>query len=109
VIVQGTLAMATAIIDVAGLGFLGLGPQDPGTPEWGTMLTEVDRYLQSAPHLAIIPGIAIVISVLGFNLIGDGLREALDPKLRGRVGNVKAPKSKIVEERHVAAEATEPA
>jgi peptide/nickel transport system permease protein len=84
-IVQGTLAMATAIIDVAGLGFLGLGPQDPGTPEWGTMLTEVDRYLQSAPGLAIIPGVAIVISVLGFNLIGDGLREALDPKLRGRV------------------------
>ncbi|HXF98653.1 MAG TPA: ABC transporter permease [Gaiellaceae bacterium] len=84
VIVQGTLAMATAIIDVAGLGFLGLGPQDPGTPEWGTMLTEVDRYLQSAPHLAIIPGAAIVVSVLGFNLIGDGLREALDPKLRGR-------------------------
>jgi peptide/nickel transport system permease protein len=84
-IVQGTLAMATAIIDVAGLGFLGLGPQDPGTPEWGTMLADVDRYLQSAPHLAIIPGIAIVLSVLGFNLIGDGLREALDPKLRGRV------------------------
>ncbi len=82
-IVQGTLALATAIIDVAGLGFLGLGPQDPGTPEWGTMLTEVDRYLQSAPHLAIIPGLAIVLSVLGFNLIGDALREALDPKLRG--------------------------
>jgi peptide/nickel transport system permease protein len=85
VIVAATLAMATAIIDVAGLGFLGLGPQDPATPEWGTMLTEVDRYLQSAPHLAIAPGIAIVIAVLGFNLIGDGLREALDPKLRGRV------------------------
>ena len=84
VIVQGTLAMATAIIDVAGLGFLGLGPQDPGTPEWGTMLTQVDLYLQSAPFLAIAPGVAIVISVLGFNLIGDGLREALDPKLRGR-------------------------
>jgi peptide/nickel transport system permease protein len=84
VIVQGTLAMATAIIDVAGLGFLGLGPQDPSTPEWGTMLTDTTRYLQTAPFLAIIPGIAIVISVLGFNLIGDGLREALDPKLRGR-------------------------
>ena len=84
VIVQGTLALATAIIDVAGLGFLGLGPQDPSTPEWGTMLTDTTRYLQTAPHLAIIPGIAIVISVLGFNLIGDGLREALDPKLRGR-------------------------
>jgi peptide/nickel transport system permease protein len=84
-IVQGTLAMATAIIDVAGLGFLGLGPQDPGTPEWGTMLTQVNTYLQSAPFLAIAPGVAIVLSVLGFNLIGDGLREALDPKLRGRV------------------------
>ena len=83
-IVQGTLAMATAIIDVAGLGFLGLGPQDPSTPEWGTMLTDTTRYLQTAPHLAIIPGVAIIISVLGFNLIGDGLREALDPKLRGR-------------------------
>jgi peptide/nickel transport system permease protein len=85
VIVAATLALATAIIDVAGLGFLGLGPQDPGTPEWGTMLTEVDRYLQSAPLLAVIPGIAIVLLVLGFNLIGDGLREAFDPKLRNRV------------------------
>jgi peptide/nickel transport system permease protein len=84
VIVQGTLALATAIIDAAGLGFLGLGPQDPSTPEWGTMLTDTVRYLQTAPMLAIYPGIAIVLSVLGFNLIGDGLREALDPKLRGR-------------------------
>jgi peptide/nickel transport system permease protein len=84
VIVQGTLALATAIIDVAGLGFLGLGPQDPSTPEWGTMLTDTTRYLQTAPFLALIPGIAIVISVLGFNLIGDGLREALDPRFRGR-------------------------
>jgi peptide/nickel transport system permease protein len=84
VIVQGTLALATAIIDVAGLGFLGLGPPDPATPEWGTMLTDTTRYLQTAPHLALIPGAAIVVSVLGFNLIGDGLREALDPKLRGR-------------------------
>jgi peptide/nickel transport system permease protein len=84
VIVQGTLAMATAIIDVAGLGFLGLGPQDPATPEWGTMLTNVNDYLAIGPFLAIIPGVAIVLSVLGFNLIGDGLREALDPKLRTR-------------------------
>ena len=83
-IVAGTLAMATAIIDVAGLGFLGLGPQDPSTPEWGTMLTDANEYLASAVYLAIIPCLAIVISVLGFNLIGDGLREALDPKLRGR-------------------------
>jgi ABC-type dipeptide/oligopeptide/nickel transport system permease subunit len=83
-IVQGTLAMATAIIDVAGIGFLGLGPPDPGTPEWGTMLSDVNRYFQSGPHLAIAPGVAIVLSVLGFNLIGDALREALDPKLRSR-------------------------
>ena len=85
VIVAGTLAMATAIIDVAGLGFLGLGPQDPATPEWGTMLTNADRYLGTAAFLAVFPGLAIVTVVLGFNLIGDGLREALDPKLRGRV------------------------
>jgi peptide/nickel transport system permease protein len=84
IIVAATLALATAIIDAAGLGFLGLGPQDPSTPEWGTMLTNTVRYLQTAPHLAIIPGLAIVVAVLGFNLIGDGLREALDPKLRGR-------------------------
>jgi peptide/nickel transport system permease protein len=84
VIVAGTLALATAIIDAAGLSFLGLGPQDPATPEWGNMLTDTVRYLQTAPFLAIFPGAAIVISVLGFNLIGDGLREALDPKFRGR-------------------------
>jgi peptide/nickel transport system permease protein len=84
VIVQGTLALATAIIEVAALGFLGLGPPDPGTPEWGTMLADVNRYFASGPHLAIAPGVAIVLLVLGFNLIGDGLREALDPKLRGR-------------------------
>jgi peptide/nickel transport system permease protein len=85
VIVQGTLALATAIIDVAGLSFLGLGDQDPARPEWGAMLTSTNQYLQTAPWLAIIPGVAIVISALGFNLIGDSLREALDPKLRGRI------------------------
>ena len=84
VIVAATLALATAIIDAAGLGFLGLGPQDPATPEWGTMLTNTVRYLQTAAFLAIFPGIAIVIAVMGFNLIGDALRETLDPKLRGR-------------------------
>ena len=84
VIVAATLALATAIIDAAGLGFLGLGPQDPATPEWGTMLTGTVRYLQTAPFLAVFPGIAIVIAVMGFNLIGDAMREAIDPKLRGR-------------------------
>jgi peptide/nickel transport system permease protein len=85
VIVAGTLALATSIIDAAGLGFLGLGPQDPATPEWGTMLTDTVKYLDSQPLLAILPGLAIVIVVMGFNLVGGGLREALDPKLRGRV------------------------
>jgi peptide/nickel transport system permease protein len=84
VIVAGTLALATAIIDAAGLGFLGLGPQDPSTPEWGTMLTNTVRFLQTAPHLALIPGLAIVVTAISINLIGDGLREALDPKLRSR-------------------------
>ena len=62
---------------MAGLGFLGLGPQDPATPEWGTMLTDVNEYLQTAPFLAIVPGVAIVISVLGFNLIADGFNRGL--------------------------------
>ena len=82
VIVQGTLSMATAIIDAAGLAFLGLGSADPGVPEWGRMLAETQSFLQHAPHLALFPGAAIVLSVLGFNLVGDALREALDPKLR---------------------------
>jgi peptide/nickel transport system permease protein len=81
-IVQATLALATAVVDAAALGFLGLGPPDPRTPEWGTMLSDTYRYLNSAVHLAFFPGIAIVLSVLGFNLLGDGMREALDPRLR---------------------------
>jgi peptide/nickel transport system permease protein len=82
VIVQGTLALATAIIDAAGLAFLGLGSADPGVPEWGRMLAETQSFLQSSVQLALFPGLAIVLSVLGFNLLGDALREALDPKLR---------------------------
>jgi peptide/nickel transport system permease protein len=81
-IVQATLAAATAIIDVAGLGFLGLGPGDPRVAEWGEMLTNSSRFLQSAPYLIFFPGAAIVISAVGFNLLGDGLREALDPRLK---------------------------
>ena len=81
-IVAGTLALATAVIDAAALGFLGLGPPDPRTPEWGMMLSDSYRYLNQAPFLAFFPGMAIVISVLGFNLLGDALRESLDPKLR---------------------------
>lgn len=82
VLVQSTLALATAIIDAAGLAFLGLGSADPSVPEWGRMLAETQRFLTSAPQLAIFPGVAIVVSVLGFNLLGEALREALDPKLR---------------------------
>jgi peptide/nickel transport system permease protein len=82
VIVQGTLALATAIIDAAGLAFLGLGSADPSVPEWGRMLSETQKYLTTAPQLALFPGAAILLSVLGFNLLGDALREALDPKLR---------------------------
>lgn len=81
-IVQATLALATAVVDAAALGFLGLGPPDPRTPEWGMMLSDTYRYLNDAVYLAFFPGIAIVISVLGFNLLGDGMREALDPRLR---------------------------
>ena len=81
-IVQATLAMATAIIDVAGLGFLGLGPGDPRVAEWGEMLTDSARFLQNAPYLIFFPGAAIVISAIGFNLLGDGLREAIDPRLK---------------------------
>ena len=81
-IVQGTLALATAIIDAAGLAFLGLGTADPSVPEWGRMLAETNQFLATAPLLALWPGLAIVLSVLGFYLLGEALREALDPKLR---------------------------
>ncbi len=81
-IVAATLALATAIIDVAGLGFLGLGPPDPRTPEWGTMLTDSTKFLRQAPWLIFFPGLAIVISAVGFNLLGDGLRESLDPRMK---------------------------
>jgi len=81
-IVAATLALATAIIDVAGLGFLGLGPPDPSIAEWGTMLTDSTEALRRAPWLIFAPGIAIVISAIGFNLLGDGLQESLDPRLK---------------------------
>lgn len=82
VIVQGTLTLATAIIDAAGLSFLGLGSSDPAVPEWGRMLADTQRLLTVAPQLAIFPGIAIMFAALGFTLFGERLREALDPKYR---------------------------
>lgn len=79
-IVQGTLGIATAILEAAALSFLGLGAQPP-TAEWGLMLGEERNNVFNAPHLMFIPGFAITLTVLGFNLLGDGLRDALDPRL----------------------------
>ena len=80
-IVQATLGFSTAILDAAALGFLGLGAQPP-TPEWGSMLASALEFIQSAWWVVTLPGLAILISVLAFNLMGDGLRDALDPKLK---------------------------
>ncbi|RDI58907.1 ABC transporter permease [Microvirga subterranea] len=82
-IVQVTIQLALAILTEAGLSYLGLGVRPPN-PSWGRMLSDAQTYLSRAPHLAIAPGIAIALSVLGLNLLGDGLRDALDPTLRGR-------------------------
>lgn len=79
-IVQGTLGIATAILEVAALSFLGIGAQEP-TAEWGSMIGNVRNLMFQAPHLLIFPGAALAISVLGFNLLGDGIRDALDPRL----------------------------
>ena len=79
-IVQGTLGIATAILDAAALSFLGLGAQPP-TPEWGSMLGAERNQVFTAPHLVFYPGVAIILTVLSFNLLGDGLRDALDPRL----------------------------
>ncbi len=83
VIVQTTFGMAGAILAEAGLSFLGLGAP-PGVPSWGSMLNEGREYMLVAPHISVFPGVAIMVVVLGFNFLGDGLRDALDPKRRGR-------------------------
>jgi peptide/nickel transport system permease protein len=80
-IVQTTLSIATAILEAAALSFLGLGAQPP-SPEWGAMLSDARSSLQRAPWVATFPGLAIIFGVLGFNLLGDGLRDALDPKMK---------------------------
>jgi peptide/nickel transport system permease protein len=82
VIVYGTLFMANAILVEAALSFLGLGVQPP-TPSWGLMVATGRDFLLITPHITTIPGLAIMLAVLGFNLLGDGLRDALDPRLRG--------------------------
>nr|WP_042143295.1 ABC transporter permease [Paucisalibacillus sp. EB02] len=81
IIVQATLSFGTAILEAAALGFLGLGAQPP-TPEWGAMLAGSRDFIQLAPWTLIFPGVSIMLVVLGFNLIGDGLRDALDPKMK---------------------------
>lgn len=81
VIIQATLGLGSTVLTAAGLGFLGLGVQAP-MPEWGTMLGEGRQYIFSASYLATVPGVAIFLTVLSFNLLGDGLRDALDPRLR---------------------------
>lgn len=81
IIIQTTLRMATVLLTAAGLGFLGLGVQPP-EPEWGTMLSTARMYLRSAPLVAVFPGVSIMIVVLGFNFFGDGLQDALNPRLK---------------------------
>lgn len=81
IIVTASLGIATAILDAAGLGFLGLGAQPP-TPEWGLLLSRNQQYLLTSPWMVFFPGVSIMFLVLGFNLLGDGLRDAMDPRLR---------------------------
>ncbi|MEU3094727.1 ABC transporter permease [Streptomyces sp. NPDC006967] len=83
VIVQATLSLATAIIEAAALSYLGLGNPDPAIPEWGVMLTQAQRFFDNAPMMAVYPAVGIIITALGFTLLGEAMREALDPKLRG--------------------------
>ena len=80
-IVEFTMAIAGAILSIAGLSFLGLGIQPP-LPEWGAMLTNARGYIRDAWHITIFPGLTILITILALNIIGDGLRDALDPKLK---------------------------
>lgn len=79
-IVQGTLGIGGAVLEAAALSFIGLGAQPP-EPEWGAMLSEARSYVFTAPHMVFFPGLAIMFTVLGFNLLGDGMRDALDPRL----------------------------
>ncbi|GGS08505.1 MULTISPECIES: ABC transporter permease [Streptomyces] len=83
VIVQATLSLATAIIEAAALSYLGLGNPDPAVPEWGVMLSQAQRFFDNEPMMAAYPAVGIIITALGFTLLGESMREALDPKLRG--------------------------
>ncbi len=80
VIVQGTLGVGAAVLEIAALSFIGLAAQAPA-PEWGSMIAQERTQLFTSPHLVFIPGVALILTVLGFNLLGDGLRDAFDPRL----------------------------
>ncbi|TMZ38634.1 ABC transporter permease, partial [Klebsiella pneumoniae] len=81
IMVQGTLGFATAVLEAAALGFIGMGAQPP-EPEWGKMLSDSRAFIQSAPWTMVFPGLAIMLTVLGFNLLGDGLRDVFDPRMK---------------------------
>jgi peptide/nickel transport system permease protein len=80
-IVQFTLSLGSSIMCISGLSFLGLGVQPP-TPEWGNMVAAGQDYIRTAPHIALFPGLAVMLAMLAFNLLGDGLRDALDPRMK---------------------------
>ena len=81
IIVQATMRIASAVLTASGLSFLGLGVKPP-TPEWGAMMNEGRNFMRESPHVIMFPGMMIVIVVLAFNIFGDGLRDALDPKMK---------------------------
>ncbi|HSL34213.1 MAG TPA: ABC transporter permease subunit, partial [Candidatus Limnocylindrales bacterium] len=82
IIVRASIGMGFTILTAAALGFLGLGPPDPRIPEWGTMLTDASGFYRQAPWIIFFTGAAISLSAIGFNLLGDGLRESLDPRMK---------------------------
>jgi peptide/nickel transport system permease protein len=85
IVVLSTMRVSTVILTESSLSFLGLGVAPP-TPTWGNMVADGTKFLQTAPWLSIVPGVAIMLTVLAFNLFGDGLRDALDPRLKGEIG-----------------------
>ena len=89
VVVLATLELGGVLLTISSLSFLGLGAQPP-TPEWGTMLSEARPYFESNPHLMVAPGLAIVVTVLAFNLVGDGLRDALDPRTKQALAHARS-------------------
>jgi peptide/nickel transport system permease protein len=94
VVVLATLEMGGLLLSISALSFLGLGAQPP-TPEWGTMLNQARPFFQSHPYLMIAPGVAITLTVLAFNLLGDGLRDALDPNATRLVAHARAHRRTI--------------